>query len=129
MPCSHSQLHFLTATGRACAVEYGTIEFVSSLFSAFHTRPHISISRQQTLLRNNLWVISDKLWHISDAPTGLSVYDHLLTFSAEVEHVWSRKFGGATLVFYLNRYVPLADRFIVTAIMFTWNAKVIEQQP
>ena len=34
----------------------------------------------------------------------LSIYDYLLTFELEIRHIWSRKFSGATLAFFLNRY-------------------------
>lgn len=57
-------------------------------------------------------------------PIGLSIYDYFVTLEAEVERIWSRKLGGATALFFLNRYVPLLNRAIAMAIIFTWNDKV-----
>ncbi|KAI0918423.1 hypothetical protein AcV5_002417 [Taiwanofungus camphoratus] len=62
---------------------------------------------------------------ISYAITCLSIYDYFVTLEAEVERIWSRKLGGATALFFLNRYVPLLNRAIAMAIIFTWNDKVL----
>ncbi|KAF9040753.1 hypothetical protein BJ165DRAFT_1549707 [Panaeolus papilionaceus] len=44
------------------------------------------------------------------------IYDHMLTFSDEVERIWKQRFSGATILFLLNRYLtPLQFIIIVDA--------------
>ncbi|KAF4615902.1 hypothetical protein D9613_011369 [Agrocybe pediades] len=44
------------------------------------------------------------------------LYDHMLTFSDEVERIWKARFSGATLLFLINRYVtPLQFIIIIDA--------------
>ena len=35
------------------------------------------------------------------------MYEYLITFSVEVELFWTKKFNGATVLFFLNRYLVL----------------------
>ncbi|KAF9458942.1 hypothetical protein BDZ94DRAFT_1312843 [Collybia nuda] len=45
------------------------------------------------------------------------IFDHLLTFSEEVERIWKRKITGAAILFLINRYItPL--QFIITIDAF-----------
>jgi len=37
------------------------------------------------------------------------VYDYLITFSGEVQHIWGHSFSPITLVFLLTRYLPFVD--------------------
>ncbi|KAI0667235.1 hypothetical protein C8Q78DRAFT_982722, partial [Trametes maxima] len=50
----------------------------------------------------------------------LLAYDHLLTFSGEVQFVWGRKFSGATVVFLLNRYVTLFGKILLPISTLWW---------
>ncbi|KAF4616037.1 hypothetical protein D9613_011373 [Agrocybe pediades] len=44
------------------------------------------------------------------------IYDHLLTFSVEVERIWKPKFSGASILFLINRYAtPLQFIVIIDA--------------
>lgn len=44
------------------------------------------------------------------------IYDHIVTFSQEVERVWTRKLNGASILFLINRYVtPLQFIIIIDA--------------
>ncbi|KAF9547692.1 hypothetical protein CPC08DRAFT_769395 [Agrocybe pediades] len=44
------------------------------------------------------------------------IYDHLLTFSVEVERIWKPKFSGASVLFLINRYAtPLQFIVIIDA--------------
>ncbi|KAJ3502187.1 hypothetical protein NLJ89_g8998 [Agrocybe chaxingu] len=44
------------------------------------------------------------------------VYDHILTFDQEVDRIWKQKFSGASLLFFINRYVtPLQFIIILDA--------------
>jgi len=44
------------------------------------------------------------------------IYDHAVTFSDEVERVWQRKLTGASILFFINRYVtPLQFIVIIDA--------------
>ena len=35
------------------------------------------------------------------------MYEYLITFSVEVEIFWTKKLNGATVLFFLNRYLVL----------------------
>ncbi|RDB19736.1 hypothetical protein Hypma_013174 [Hypsizygus marmoreus] len=44
------------------------------------------------------------------------IFDHILTFSEEVEKIWKRKITGAAILFLINRYgTPLAVIIIIEA--------------
>jgi len=44
------------------------------------------------------------------------IYDHFLTFSDEVERIWKQKITGASILFFINRYVtPLEFIVIINA--------------
>ena len=43
---------------------------------------------------------------------GLFVYDYVLTFVQEVQLIWGRKITGATVLFWLNRYLTLVIVFM-----------------
>lgn len=47
--------------------------------------------------------------------TAIFVYDWLLTFSAEIRLIWSRKITGAKILFLANRYIFMA--FVVSTIV------------
>ena len=55
-----------------------------------------------------------------DRSPALLTYDYLLTFSGEIQFVWSRKFSGATVVFVLNRYVTLFSKIVLPISTFWW---------
>ncbi|KAH9888009.1 hypothetical protein C8Q73DRAFT_794442 [Cubamyces lactineus] len=70
-------------------------------------------------------VISDVYYFTVDnicevAGVALLAYDYLLTFSGEIQFVWSRKFSGATVVFVLNRYVTLFSKIVLPISTFWW---------
>ena len=46
------------------------------------------------------------------------LYDHLLTVRQEVNHIWQRRFSGATVIFILNRYLTL------TAVVFAMASSI-----
>ncbi len=52
----------------------------------------------------------------------LTIYDHILTVSQEVEYVWRRKFTAATVLFLANRYLALVN--ICLMLQITWNDSV-----
>ncbi|TCD64440.1 hypothetical protein EIP91_004085 [Steccherinum ochraceum] len=54
-----------------------------------------AITLLKLLLINNYIVV---------AVVALSLYDYLITFEDERRHIWGKKFTGASLIFYLNRY-------------------------
>lgn len=43
--------------------------------------------------------------------TALLVWDYILTFDQEVEHIWRGSFSGAKLLYFLNRYAYLGEVF------------------
>ncbi|KAH8809683.1 hypothetical protein DL96DRAFT_1628808 [Flagelloscypha sp. PMI_526] len=49
---------------------------------------------------------------IKFASLSILVWDYLLTLNLEISLVWSKKFTGGTLLFFLTRYLPFTDLFI-----------------
>ncbi|KAH9919784.1 uncharacterized protein BXZ73DRAFT_104891 [Epithele typhae] len=48
--------------------------------------------------------------YVSVAATVILIFDHLLTFGREVDFFWNRRVSGPTLLFILNRYLPLMSK-------------------
>ncbi|PPR07614.1 hypothetical protein CVT24_004167 [Panaeolus cyanescens] len=57
------------------------------------------------------------------------IYDHMLTFSDEVERIWKQKISGATILFLLNRYLtPLQFIVIINAFQDpSWTKEVCDR--
>ena len=51
----------------------------------------------------------------------LFCYDYILTFSREVKCIWSRKVSAAVVLFFINRYVVLANRLIRLIQLYDWH--------
>ncbi|KAE9396647.1 hypothetical protein BT96DRAFT_1039235 [Gymnopus androsaceus JB14] len=69
---------------------------------------------QETLATAALHLNAAKYFQL--AGYAMLIYDHLITFGDEVERVWKRKFTGATLLFFLNRYLtPVQFALILDA--------------
>ncbi|KAI9459158.1 hypothetical protein BJY52DRAFT_384140 [Lactarius psammicola] len=49
----------------------------------------------------------------------LLYYDHVLTFPAEVSHIWSQPISPNTLLFLLNRYVAFLGNIVVPVVGFS----------
>ncbi|THH30895.1 hypothetical protein EUX98_g3299 [Antrodiella citrinella] len=56
------------------------------------------------------------------AAAALFVYDTLLTFPQEVNHVWGRQFSGTTLLYFVNRYCLLAQKVLIILEVFPWQS-------
>lgn len=59
--------------------------------------------------------------------TAFLFYDFFLTIPMEVQKIWSRRFSLVALLYYLNRYVPIAGYMIILAFMFSpgiWTPRV-----
>ncbi|KAK7461927.1 hypothetical protein VKT23_008358 [Stygiomarasmius scandens] len=57
------------------------------------------------------------------------VYDHILTFPEEVNYIWGQKLNGATLLFFINRYITPIE-FIVVLVAFhqqNWPPEVCDR--
>lgn len=57
------------------------------------------------------------------------IYDHLMTFSDEVDKIWSQKLTFATLLFYINRYITHCQ-FIILQVEFqetTWTDSMCDR--
>ncbi len=52
----------------------------------------------------------------------LTIYDYILTFPHEINHIWRRKFTGATALFLVTRYLTLAKVFLL--FRSTWSDDV-----
>ena len=46
-------------------------------------------------------------------------YDHFLTFSIEVVHIWTKPLSIASLLFLINRYSPLFRGVANIVVLFT----------
>ncbi|RPD57300.1 hypothetical protein L227DRAFT_655695 [Lentinus tigrinus ALCF2SS1-6] len=57
------------------------------------------------------------------ASLSLLVYEYAITFGREVDFFWRRKFTGASLLFFLNRYFPL----VVNAVSFVGLAPLSDK--
>ena len=42
----------------------------------------------------------------------LAVYDTILTLQREVQYVWRQRWGGATVIYFVNRYVYITVPFL-----------------
>ncbi|THU83153.1 hypothetical protein K435DRAFT_766027 [Dendrothele bispora CBS 962.96] len=57
------------------------------------------------------------------------LYDHILTFAEEVSCIWGQKLNGATLLFFINRYITPIE-FIIVLVAFhqaNWPAEVCDR--
>ncbi|OBZ67648.1 Riboflavin transporter MCH5 [Grifola frondosa] len=50
---------------------------------------------------------------VSVAATALVIYEHLITFEAEVQQIWRRDMTVTSILFILTRYITLANRVVV----------------
>ncbi|KAH9939055.1 uncharacterized protein BXZ73DRAFT_76201 [Epithele typhae] len=50
--------------------------------------------------------------------TVLVMYEYLVTLSDEVEYFWKRKFSGASILFFANRYITLA--YLLFSLASSW---------
>ncbi|KAI0918344.1 hypothetical protein AcV5_002352 [Taiwanofungus camphoratus] len=52
------------------------------------------------------------------ASAALLFFDFCITFTTEVQRIWSRRFSGATIIFLIVRYAALAERItLVTSVL------------
>ncbi|KAH9974117.1 hypothetical protein BGW80DRAFT_203615 [Lactifluus volemus] len=56
--------------------------------------------------------------YVQFASISILVYDHILTFSAEVSHIWPQPFSSHTVLFFLNRYVGLVSNTGASVLVF-----------
>ena len=57
-------------------------------------------------------------------------FDYLVTFSDEVNSIWSRKFSLATAIFFLNRYVSLSGYAVLLYFQFfTFKPSLVREVP
>lgn len=49
----------------------------------------------------------------------LFYYDYLLTFAAEVTHVWPQPISVNTFLFFLNRYFSVSGNIVASVLIFT----------
>lgn len=57
----------------------------------------------------------------------LLFYDLSLTLSVEIQKIWSRRFSLVALLYYLNRYVPIAGYAVILVFMYSpglWSPDV-----
>lgn len=57
--------------------------------------------------------------------SALIFYEHLMTLSQEVRLVWGHKLTGATVIFFLNRYLLLAFGVATLLQVFAWDTALV----
>ena len=48
----------------------------------------------------------------------LYYYDYILTFFAEVSHVWPQPISVNTFLFFCNRYISFSGNIVATVLLF-----------
>src|ERR1700730_15316838 len=58
-------------------------------------------------------------------------YDYILTFSAEVSHIWPQPISWNTFLFYSNRYIAFATKIISATLIFSniGHSEGVSQDP
>lgn len=59
----------------------------------------------------------------------LLYFDYLVTLPDEIRRIWGARFTGATVLFLLNRYVPMAGYVVILVSLFNppWTLSVCHQ--
>ncbi|KAH9974115.1 hypothetical protein BGW80DRAFT_1305313, partial [Lactifluus volemus] len=71
--------------------------------------------------------LSDMYGHSYTVVTiAILIYDHILTFSAEVSHIWPQPLSIHTVLFFLNRYVGLVTNTGASALVFFSTNTTVE---
>ena len=63
---------------------------------------------------------------LTDITAAIVFYEHLITISLEVEHIWRRGFSIVTALFAANRALLLATRILV--LYGNWNTDPVVGQ-
>ncbi|KAF8070104.1 hypothetical protein FPV67DRAFT_1754487 [Lyophyllum atratum] len=61
----------------------------------------------------------------SVASVALLIWDHAITFGAEVSRIWSRKFSGATVLYALLRYGTLLEKISIL-FLASWGLYILQ---
>ena len=48
----------------------------------------------------------------------LLIYDYMITFGREVDAFWTRRFSGATVLFFSNKYLTLLNHLLDLSLYF-----------
>lgn len=58
-------------------------------------------------------------------------YDYMLTFPAEVSHIWPQPISWNTFLFYSNRYIAFAAKIISSILIFSdiGHSEGVSQDP
>ncbi|KAF8508101.1 hypothetical protein BU17DRAFT_100040 [Hysterangium stoloniferum] len=80
------------------------------------TAGQLSISKVSAGQKENQGLISVVPKRYVCAAMTMLVYDHLLTLSDEVEHVWKRKRSAVSVLFLWNRYYTLICMILVVSV-------------
>lgn len=57
--------------------------------------------------------------------SALIAYEHITTFSQEYELMWGTKMTGATLIFFVNRYLLLAYCIVTPLQVISWDTPLV----
>ena len=57
-------------------------------------------------------------------PIAMLFYEHGITLGDEIDHIWKRRWTGATLLFMLNRYATLLKSILGFFTLFNYDPHV-----
>lgn len=106
--CRRSTIHKLCLSTQQC-----------KHLGLYNSRVHsqLTLLPPQTYLQHHralsIWcvpphVVQEECLIGTNLTAALCLYDYILTFSGEVEHIWQRKLCGVTVLFVLNRYAVMS---------------------
>ena len=98
------------------------------LMTAKPLRPTMGLvySSNITPSRLSVRLLTHPHLNYSLSQTAILYFDYLLTLTTEIRRIWTARFSGATLLFLLNRYVPLVGYIPVMVSLFDppWSIEV-----
>lgn len=62
---------------------------------------------------------------ITHRPTALVLYEHAITFSQEVDLIWTRKKTGATVLYIMNRCCTIGLALAMILLLPNWSTSTV----
>ncbi|KAI0820865.1 hypothetical protein BC628DRAFT_1341323 [Trametes gibbosa] len=79
-----------------------------------------SITKVEELIANNAFFFIESC--ANHAEGAVIFHEYFLTFDNEVRLIWGRKITGASIIFFLNRYLILFQNAITVASYWPWSS-------
>ncbi|KAH9850484.1 hypothetical protein C2E23DRAFT_887375 [Lenzites betulinus] len=78
-----------------------------------------SITKAEELIANNAFFFIESCANYAEG--AVIFHEYALTFESEVRLIWRRKITGASIIFFLNRYIMLFQNAITIASYWPWS--------